>query len=127
MIDAWLMADREAPHKQRHTAKRLHQRLVDEHSAEVAEVTARQCVRARKRQLGWPVGDVFMPQIHAPGKEAEVDRGQAPASGTQGAQKTYPLRNGWQAASRASRAHARLSPRSLAGNSFSMLLDIVGV
>jgi hypothetical protein len=39
VIDSWLMADREAPRKQRHTAKRIHQRLVDEHGAEVAEVT----------------------------------------------------------------------------------------
>jgi hypothetical protein len=29
IIDAWLIADREAPRKQRHTAKRIHQRLVD--------------------------------------------------------------------------------------------------
>jgi transposase len=77
VIDAWLESDREAPRKQRHTAKRIHQRLVDEHGAEVAEVTVRQYVRARKRQLGWPVGDVFVPQVHAPGVEAEVDWGQA--------------------------------------------------
>ena len=77
VIDAWLEADRVAPRKQRHTAKRIHRRLVDEHGAEVAEVTVRQYVRARKRQLGWPVGDVFVPQVHAPGKEAEVDWGQA--------------------------------------------------
>jgi transposase len=77
VIDSWLEADREAPRKQRHTAKRIHQRLVDEHGAEVAEVTVRQYVRARKRQLGWPVADVFVPQVHAPGIEAEVDWGQA--------------------------------------------------
>src|SRR3954447_16380744 len=28
LIDAWLEADREAPRKQRHTAKRIHRRLV---------------------------------------------------------------------------------------------------
>jgi transposase len=77
IIDAWLIADREAPRKQRHTAKRIHQRLVDEHGAEVAEVTVRQYVRARKRQLGWPVADVFIPQHHEPGAVAEVDWGQA--------------------------------------------------
>src|SRR4051795_10199859 len=77
IIDAWLMADREAPRKQRHTAKRIHQRLVDEHGAEVAEVTVRQYVRARKRQLGWPVADVFVPQHHEPGAAAEVDWGEA--------------------------------------------------
>ena len=76
-IDAWLEADREAPRKQRHTAKRIHRRLVDEHGADVAETTVRDYVRARKRALGWPVGEVFVPQVHAPGVEAEVDWGQA--------------------------------------------------
>jgi transposase len=77
VIDAWLIADRDAPRKQRHTAKRIHERLVDEHGAEVAEVTVRQYVRARKRQLGWPVANVFVPQHHEPGAAAEVDWGQA--------------------------------------------------
>jgi transposase len=27
--------------------------------------------------LGWPVSEVFVPQVHAPGVEAEVDWGQA--------------------------------------------------
>jgi transposase len=77
LIDAWLEADREAPRKQRHTAKRIWRRLVDEHGADVAETTVRDYVRARKRQLGWPVADVFVPQAHAPGAEAEVDWGEA--------------------------------------------------
>ena len=34
-------------------------------------------MRARKRELGWPVGEVFVPQVHAPGVEAEVDWGEA--------------------------------------------------
>ncbi|MGH3995000.1 MAG: IS21 family transposase, partial [Pseudonocardiaceae bacterium] len=53
------------------------QRLVDEHGADVAQSTVRDYVRARKRSLGWPVGEVFVPQVHAPGIEAEVDWGQA--------------------------------------------------
>jgi transposase len=77
IVDEWLEADRVAPRKQRHTAKRIWSRLVDEHGAEVAQTTVRDYVRARKRQLGWPVGDVFVPQVHAPGQEAEVDWGQA--------------------------------------------------
>jgi transposase len=77
LIDAWLEADRDAPRKQRHTAKRIWRRLVDEHGADVAEVTVRQHVRRRKRELGWAVGEVFVPQVHAPGREAEVDWGQA--------------------------------------------------
>jgi transposase len=77
LIDGWLEADREAPCKQRHTARRIWQRLVDEHGAEVAETTVRDYVRARKRAMGWPVADVFVPQVHAPGVEAEVDWGEA--------------------------------------------------
>jgi transposase len=77
LIDAWLEADRAAPRKQRHTAKRIHRRLVDEHGAEVAETTVRDYVRARKRAMGWPVGEVFVPQVHAPGVLAEVDWGEA--------------------------------------------------
>jgi transposase len=77
LIDSWLEADRDAPRKQRHAAKRIHERLVDEHGADVAEVTVRQYVRKRKRQMGWPVGEVHVPQVHAPGAGAEVDWGQA--------------------------------------------------
>lgn len=77
VIDAWLAADRDAPRKQRHTAKRIWRRLVDEHGADVAEVTVRQYVHRRKREMGWPVSEVFVPQVHAPGREAEVDWGQA--------------------------------------------------
>jgi len=77
VIDGWLLADRTAPRKQRHTAKRIHQRLVDEHGADVAESSVRQHVRLRKRELGFAVGEVFIPQSHAPGAEAEVDWGQA--------------------------------------------------
>jgi len=77
VIDEWLVADRDAPRKQRHTARRIWRRLVDEHGADVAEVTVRQYVQARKRELGWPVGEVFVPQVHAPGVEAEVDWGEA--------------------------------------------------
>jgi transposase len=77
LIDEWLLADREAPRKQRHTARRIWQRLVDEHGAEVAETTVREYVRRRRRELGEPVDEVFVPQVHEPGVEAEVDWGEA--------------------------------------------------
>src|SRR5712691_9226338 len=76
LIDGWLLADREAPRKQRHTAKRIWQRLVDEHGADVAETTVRDYVRRRRRELGEP-GEAFVPQVHEPGIEAEVDWGEA--------------------------------------------------
>ena len=76
LIDGWLEADKEAPPKQRHTAKRIHQRLVSEKGAEVAETTVRDYVRKRKRELGLGV-EGHVPQAHDPGAEAEVDWGEA--------------------------------------------------
>ena len=77
LIDEWLVADLVAPRKQRHTAKRIWRRLVDEHGVEVAEVTVRQHVHKRRRELGLTVGQVFVPQVHAPARTAEVDWGEA--------------------------------------------------
>jgi transposase len=77
LIDRWLIADREAPRKRRHTAKRIWQRLLDEHGAEVAETTVREYVRRRLRELGEPPEEAFVPQVHEPGQEAEVDWGEA--------------------------------------------------
>jgi transposase len=77
LIDAWLEADRDAPRKQRHTAKRVWARLVDEHGADVAETTVRDYVRWRRREMGWAVGEVFVPQVHDPGVAAQVDWGEA--------------------------------------------------
>lgn len=72
IIDGWLEADRDAPRKQRHTAARVHQRLVAEHGARVSERQVRRYVHARRRELGL-VGEVFVPQLRAAGEEAEVD------------------------------------------------------
>src|SRR5206468_2342479 len=77
LIEEWLRADREAPRKQRHTAKRIWERLVSEQGADVAETTVREYVRRRRRELGDPVDDVFVPQVYEPGVEAEVDWGEA--------------------------------------------------
>jgi transposase len=77
LIDSWLVADLNAPRKQRHTARRVHQRLVDEHGADVSERQVRRYVRERRRALGLPVDEVFVPLCHEPGVEAEVDWGRA--------------------------------------------------
>lgn len=77
VIDEWLLEDRAAPRKQRHTAKRIWRRLVDEHGVPVAETTVRDHVRKRRRELGLGPREVFVPQRHAPGVAAEVDWGQA--------------------------------------------------
>jgi transposase len=76
IIDAWLVADREVPRKQRHTARRVWQRLVAEHGATVAEVTVSRYVARRREELGLDKMQVMVPQAHAPGAEAEVDFGE---------------------------------------------------
>jgi len=77
LIDAWLIADRDAPRKQRHTAHRVWQRLRDERGVEVSERQVRRYVRERRRLLGEAVDEVFVPLVHEPGVEAEVDWGRA--------------------------------------------------
>jgi transposase len=76
VIDGWLLADREAPRKQRHTARRIWQRLVAEHGATLAEVTVSRYVTRRRAELGLDRVEVAVPQDHQPGAEAEVDFGE---------------------------------------------------
>jgi transposase len=76
VIDSWLLGDREVPHKQRHTARRVWQRLVGEHGAQMAEVTVTRYVARRKRALELDRVEVALPQTHAPCAEAEVDFGE---------------------------------------------------
>jgi len=80
VIDSWLLADREVPPKQRHTARRVWQRLVAEHGATCAEVTVSRHVARRRVELGLDRVQVAVPQTHAPGAEAEVDFGEFYAS-----------------------------------------------
>jgi len=76
LIDSWLVADRSAPVKQRHTAKRVWERLRDEYGVAVAQTTVRDYVRWRRRELGL-AAEAYCPQVHDPGVTAEVDWGEA--------------------------------------------------
>lgn len=76
VIDGWLLADRDAPRKQRHTARRVWQRLVAEHGATLSEVTVSRYVARRRLELGLTDVEVAIPQTHLPGAEAEVDFGE---------------------------------------------------
>ena len=78
-IDEILIADRTAPRKQRHTAKRIADRLAEEHGVVVAGSTMRDHVRKRRRELGL-AAEAFCPQVHDPGVTAEVDWGEATVS-----------------------------------------------
>src|SRR5215218_7454798 len=76
IVDGWLVGDRDVPRKQRHTARRVWQRLVAEHGATLAEVTVSRYVARRKVELGLDRVEVAVPQTHPPGAEAEVDFGE---------------------------------------------------
>ena len=76
LIDDWLKADRGAPRKQRHTARRVWERLSEEHGVKVSERAVRKWVAARKRELGGPPAGM-VPLMHDPGVEAEVDWGES--------------------------------------------------
>jgi len=76
-VDGWLVEDKEAPRKQRHTARRIWQRLGAEHGAVVSEVTVSRYVRRRRVELGLTdPGEVMVPQDHEPGAEGEADFGE---------------------------------------------------
>src|SRR5579872_2692133 len=64
VIDAILEEDKSAPRKQRHTARRVWQRLVDEHGATVAESTVRAYVGVRRREMRNLTEVVTVPQLH---------------------------------------------------------------
>lgn len=76
VIDGWLLADREVPRKQRHTAWRVWQRLVVEHQARLAEVRVSRYVARRRVELGLVGVEVALPQTHPAGVEGEVDFGE---------------------------------------------------
>ncbi|MDH6238549.1 transposase [Cryobacterium sp. CG_9.6] len=80
VIDEMLRQDLDAPRKQRHTARRVFARLADEEAAtELSYSTVRNYVRRRRPEIDVEAGrlpEVFIPQEHAPGAEAEVDFGE---------------------------------------------------
>jgi len=51
IIDDILITDKKAPKKQRHTAKRIHQRLIDEHNFKGSYSSVKKYVRKAKKKL----------------------------------------------------------------------------
>lgn len=78
LIDAWLEADQHAPRKQRHTAKRIYDRLVAEYGFTGCESRVRQYVHDWRRAHR-DDGTGFLPLAYAPGAEAQCDWGEAVA------------------------------------------------
>jgi len=79
-IDGILREDLDVPRKQRHTVKRVFDRLIDEHDARgVTYSMVRAYIFQRRPEIRVEEGRVppqaFVPQTHRPGDEAEVDFG----------------------------------------------------
>lgn len=77
IIDEWLEEDRQAPRKQRHTAKRVFNRLKEnypEFDCSYRTVTSYYAVK--KKEIFSNLNDGFLPLEHKPG-EAQVDFGAA--------------------------------------------------
>jgi len=80
IIDEWLKKDQEQPKKQRHTSRRVFNRLVAEHGFAGGESTVRRYVRNARIALGLDLScQVFIPCEPSAGREAEVDWGVATA------------------------------------------------
>ena len=75
-IRRWLTEDLDAPRKQRHTARRVWQRLLEEEGAVVAESSVRNLVAVLKAEINGSKAQVMIPQTHPPAEEAEVDFGE---------------------------------------------------
>lgn len=80
-IDAMLLADLDAPRKQQHTVQRIFDRLLVEQEMEgISYATVCDYVAWRRPQIRVEAGrdppQMFVPQSHHPGDEAEVDFGE---------------------------------------------------
>lgn len=71
-VDAILLKDRDEPKKQRHTIKRIYERLCEERSFKGGYTTVRDYVRPRRQALK----ESFVPLAHPPG-HAQADFGEA--------------------------------------------------
>lgn len=78
-IDSWIKSDKDKPEKQRHTAHRIYNRLVDEHGYKGGESTVRRYVKLAKAIWGIGTSHAFIPCNPESGTEAEVDWGTATA------------------------------------------------
>ncbi|CAM2005277.1 IS21 family transposase [Acanthopleuribacter pedis] len=77
VVDRILIDDRQQPKKQRHTAKRIYDRLVEEYGFQGAESTVRHYIRKRRAELGVETTEAMVPLCPEVYGEAEVDWGEA--------------------------------------------------
>ena len=88
IIDQWLIEDCNSPSKQRHTGKRVYERLIAEHAYAGTEVTVRNYVYEKRKEFCIPK-NIYVPQIHMPGEEAEVDWYEAVVEFPHGRETVY--------------------------------------
>jgi hypothetical protein len=69
-IDGWLADDEDVPRKQRYTARRVYQRLVEEHGADIGESTVRRYVAEVKARRPVALAQVNVPQSDPAGEES---------------------------------------------------------
>lgn len=74
-IDRWLEDDKTVPRKQRHTSRRVWERLILEHQADIGESTVRRYVKTVKDAQTTSLAGVTVVQDHELGGEGEVDFG----------------------------------------------------
>ncbi|MFW0858707.1 MAG: IS21 family transposase [Dehalococcoidia bacterium] len=72
IVDTWLLEDSLSPKKQRHTARRIYDRLVSEHEFSGGERTVREYVARRKHEL-WVQEQERYAKLEHPGGEAQAD------------------------------------------------------
>jgi transposase len=72
LLEQFIESDRHAPPKQRHSARRIYERLRDEHGYEGCASIVRDAVRAVKQSQA----EAFVPLLHPPG-HAQCDFGRA--------------------------------------------------
>src|SRR5690625_4134793 len=75
-VRSWVIAYLEMKPKQRHTARRVRQRLMDEHGVQVAESTVRALVARLREEIDGSVARVPIVQELPTIEEAEVDFGE---------------------------------------------------
>lgn len=73
IIERWLDEDLSSPKKQRHTARRIYQRLVEEQGFTGGESTVRRYVREHRPRER----EVYLPLEYDPGSDAQCDFGSA--------------------------------------------------
>jgi transposase len=79
-IEEWLKKDKDQPKKQRHTARRVYNRLRTEQGYQGSESNVRRYVRMVQMELGLDIaGQAFIASEPEAGQEAEIDWGTATA------------------------------------------------